>query len=179
MSRSLPAALRMSLILVASTALACTDESVTSPRPLADAPLTAKVTAAPGVYELAFFNNHLEPITEQPVLNELVLGAHVEDIAGNAAQSGSVTFEYCSLRGGPPNDISRADEAPLEACADGSASWSRLLSVSVNAAGDAYMNFGYASIPRTVGFRIRFSGRTSGIASGTSAPKNFTWTAAP
>jgi len=110
---------------------------------------------------------------------ELVLGGHVEDVAGNDAQSGSITFEYCSYKGGPPNDITRADEAPLEACANGSASWARLTSLSVNTSGNAFMNFGVVMIPRTVGFRIKFSGRKSGIESGTGLPRNFTWTAAP
>jgi hypothetical protein len=169
---------RFAVILAAGAAVACTEAPATSPSaPLADVPLLGKVTAVAGSYQLEFYSNRMTVVTSLPVMNELVLGAHVEDLAGNDAQSGSVTFEYCSLKGGPPNDITRADEAPLEACADGSASWARLLSLSVNATGDAFMNFGYASIPRTVGFRFKFNGGRSGIASGVSVPRNFTWTA--
>ena len=169
---------RFAVIFAASASAACTEAPSTSPSaPLADVPLLGKATAIAGSYQLEFYSNGRNVVTSLPVMNELILGAHVEDLAGNDARSGSVTFEYCSLKGGPPNDITRADEAPLEACADGSASWARLLSLSVNATGDAYMNFGYASIPRTVGFRIKFSSGRSGIASGVSLPRNFTWTA--
>jgi hypothetical protein len=172
---------RLSLVIAAVASLACAEAPVSAPvHALADAALHAKSTAAAGVYQLEFYNTQLQAVTSMAVGNgELVLGGHVEDVSGNDAQSGSVTFEYCSLKGGPPNDITRADEAPLEACANGSASWARLTSVAVNASGNAYMNFGVVMIPRTVGFRIKFSGRKSGIASGTSVPRNFTWVAAP
>jgi len=86
-----------------------------------------------------------------------------------------VTFQYCSLKGGPPNDINRPDEAPSAACATREASWANLTSVPVDGSGNAYMNFGFASIPRTVGFRIRYSGQRSGVSNGTSAPLDFTW----
>jgi hypothetical protein len=39
------------------------------------------------------------------------------------------------------------------------------------------MNFGIVLIPRTVGFRFTFSGKRSGIASGVSEPRDFTWVA--
>ena len=95
-----------------------------------------------------------------------------------------MTFEYCSYKGGPPNDISRADEAPKEACEQGTASWARLRSFSVDSgtcpalgAGYACMNFGIVRLPRDVGFRFRYASHGSGIDSGTSQSKNFTWTA--
>jgi len=44
---------------------------------------------------------------------ELILAAHVTDAAGNAATSGTIAFDYCSYKGLPPNDITRADQAPL------------------------------------------------------------------
>lgn len=183
MTRSLLSpARRMSLILAAGTAVACAEAPVTTPADaLAGAALQAKSTGgAQGVYQLEFYDTGLSVVTTMFVQSgELVLGGHVEDVSGNDAQSGSVTFEYCSYKGGPPNDITRADEAPLEACANGLASWARLASISVNTSGNAFMNFGVVRIPRTVGFRIRFSGRTSGIQSGTSLPRNFIWTAAP
>jgi hypothetical protein len=95
-----------------------------------------------------------------------------------------VTFEYCSYKGGPPNDINRADEAPMEACTLGTASWARLTSMSVTsgrcpglAAGYACTNFGVVRVPRDVGFRFRYASQGSGIANGTSQAKDFTWTA--
>ena len=39
------------------------------------------------------------------------------------------------------------------------------------------MNFGVVRLPRDVGFRFRYASQGSGIASGTSQSKNFTWTA--
>jgi hypothetical protein len=109
--------------------------------------------------------------------------AHVTNGAGAPAQRGSATFEYCSYKKLPPNDITRADEAPKEACEQRTASWASLGSVAVDAGtcpglgtGNACYNFGLVRIPRTVGFRFRFTGQRSGIANGTSAPLNFTWT---
>jgi hypothetical protein len=104
-----------------------------------------------------------------------VSGANVADGFGAPAQGGLVTFQYCSYKGGPPNDINRADEAPSAACATREASWANLVSVPVNASGDAYMNFGFVQIPRTVGFRFKYTGQGSGIANGVSAPSDFTW----
>ena len=140
----------------------------------------------PGVYDLSFAvwrNGILEPVTSLSVSSaELILDAHVSDSAGNPAQQGTVTFEYCSYKGGPPNDINRADEAPKEACEQGSASWARLTSVAINScptlgAGYACMNFGIVRIPRTVGFRFRYSTQGGVIASGVSPAKNFVWVA--
>ena len=113
----------------------------------------------------------------------MVLRADVS-AGGIAATQGTVIFEYCSYKKGPANDITRADEAPKEACEDGStASWARLQSVSIAdgvscwalRGGSACALFGSVRIPRTVGFRYRFSGQRSGIAGGTSEALNFTW----
>jgi hypothetical protein len=132
-----------------------------------------------GTYTLGFFDSWLRPVTSLVVGGpELILGAHVADAAGSPATRGSVTFEYCSYKGLPPNDITRADEAPSIACATGAGSWERMLSIAVNDSGNAYMNFGFVMIPRTVGFRFRYSSQNSGIASGTSAAYDFTWVAA-
>ena len=103
----------------------------------------------------------------------------MEDLSGTRAQRGSVTFQYCSLKGRPANDINRPDEAPSASCADGSASWANLGSVAVSASGNAFLNFGLVRIPRVVGFRCKYSGRGTSIASGVCAPRDFTWTAAP
>src|SRR5262245_29408411 len=77
----------------------------------------------PGLYWLTFHDNDGVEVPSLPVLNELVLKAHVTDTSGQPAQSGSVIFEYCSFRGLPTNDITRADEAPMSECAAGNARW--------------------------------------------------------
>ena len=150
---------------------------------------SAKPSAATaGVYTLTFMarlDGTLQEVTSLPVQTaELILKASVTSSTGGAAQAGTVTFEYCSYKGRPPNDISRADEAPKEACEQGTASWARLTSLSVYPGmcpplgpGYACMNFGVVRLPRDVGFRFRYSPQGSGIASGTSQSKNFTWTA--
>jgi hypothetical protein len=145
--------------------------------------------AVPGSYELSFHvlrNGILEPVSSLAVSSEeLILMAQVEDSARVPAQAGAATFEYCSFKGLPPNDITRPDEAPKEACDAGLARWARLTTVKLDAgtcpgfgAGSACMNFGIVQIPRTVGFRFRYTGQGSGIASGVSAEINFTWTPA-
>jgi hypothetical protein len=140
---------------------------------------------APGSYELSFFHSvfgGLEPVSSLPVCThsgceELILRAHVEDSSGSPAQRGLVTFQYCSLKGLPSNDISRPDEAPKAACDTRSAAWANLATFHVDDSGDAYYNFGVVLIPRTVGFRFRYS-RGSDIAKGTSAAMDFLWTPA-
>jgi hypothetical protein len=177
------------LFIAAVMAAGCAEESVTAPttspvgavRAAGSDPLQARALA--GSYQLSFVDSNLQPIATLPVCTqlsceELILQAHVDDGAGSPAQSGSVTFQYCSYKGLPPNDITRADEAPSSACADGSAMWQNLGSASVNASGNAYLDFGGVRIPRTIGFRFKYSSQHSGIASGTSAPQDFTWTAA-
>jgi hypothetical protein len=133
-----------------------------------------------GSYALGFFvsgPNGFQPVSSLPVLSqELILGAHVQSSSGAPAQSGAVAFEYCSYKGLPPNDIMRADEAPSAACASGVARWKSLpATLTVDASGNAYLNFGIVQIPRTVGFRFRYTGRGSGIANAVSAPADFTW----
>ena len=150
--------------------------------------LSAKPPAEnPGVYTLTFMasvNGSLQEVTSLPVQSaELILKASVTSSTGSAAQAGTVTFEYCSYKGRPPNDISRADEAPKEACEQGTASWARLRSLYASSEcpalelGYACLGFGVVHLPRDVGFRFRYASQGSGIASGTSQSKNFTWTA--
>jgi hypothetical protein len=152
--------------------------------------LSAKPSAAaPGVYTLTFMarvDGTLQEVTSLPVQTaELILKASVTSSTGSAAQAGTVTFEYCSYKGRPPNDITRADEAPKEACEQGTASWARLRSLYVSSVcpegepGYACLTFGVVRLPRDVGFRFRYASQRSGIASGTSQSENFTWTAAP
>src|SRR5262249_35149150 len=116
----------------------------------------------PGSYELFFLarvNGVLQEVSSLHVDDgELILKAHVADSSGQPAQSGRVTFEYCSFKGLPPNDINRPDEAPSVACEDASiASWDRLGGSPVDDAGDAFFVFGAVHIPRTVGFRFRYT----------------------
>jgi len=141
----------------------------------------------PGTYQLSFFiisNGQLVSVSSLPactsggVCEELIPGAHVEEqSSGLPAQGGTVTFQYCSYKGLPPNDITRADEAPTAACESGLATWKDLRQRSkVNESGDAFGFFGIVLIPRTVGFRFRYTGQGSGIANGVSLPRDFTWT---
>ncbi len=176
-------------LLAAASFAACASESPVAPSPLSGegGDLSAKPSAAlPGVYDLSFTvwsGGVLQPVSSLPVKSqELILKAYVTDNSGSPATKGRVTFEYCSYKGGPPNDITRPDEAPKEACEDGQATWARLDSVSVASgfcpslgAGYACLNFGIVSIPRVVGFRIRYEPQGSDIPAGTTAPENFTW----
>ena len=151
--------------------------------------ISPRVTAqgVPGTYELSFFirsQGVLVPVSSLPactpggVCEELILGAHVEEKSSQLpAQGGAVAFEYCSYKGLPPNDITRADEAPTAACDSGLATWKGLRQRSkVNESGDAFGFFGIVLIPRTVGFRFRCTGQGSGIDNGMSLPRDFIWT---
>ena len=161
--------------------VACSGESPVAPNETVEmqAALARQTsTSTSGIYQLSFFTNGLVPVTTLVVgSGELILGAHITDAAGTPVQSGSVTFQYCSLKGLPSNDINRADEAPSSECASGAASWARLTTVPVNASGDAYMDFGIVQMPRTVGFRFLYRSSGGRVARGASAPQDFTWVA--
>ena len=176
------------LAVACALAAACSGPSPVAPGESTPAggPQSARSAAAlPGVYDLsfrAFVSGGFQEVVSLPVNSELIVMAHVTDSAGRPAPGGPATFEYCSYKG-RPNDITRADEAPKEACEQGLASWARLANIVVDAGrcpgfGDGYacFNFGFARIPRDVGFRFRYSPQGSAIAAGTSAAKNFTWT---
>jgi hypothetical protein len=171
------------IVAVVGTAalVACSPEAVVAPASAtmmtASAALSARGSqVGAGTYVLSFVDNHLQPVTTLLVGGpELILAAHVADAAGNPAQRGSVSFQYCSLNGLPSNDITRADEAPSADCASGAATWTQLTSVRVDASGNAYMDFGLVRIPRTVGFRFRYLSQGSSIPNGVSAPADFTW----
>lgn len=178
-------------VLAAGAFVACSDQSPVAPGATPDGvgDLSLLSQPVPGTLELSFFKNGpsgLEPVSSLPVCivgsvcEELILGAHVE-ASGVPPQRGAVIFQYCSFKGLPPNDIERADEAPMAACESGSATWANLPpSVPVNASGDAYRDFGLVRIPRTVGFRFRYLGQGSGIANGVSTPpEDFTWDPVP
>ena len=184
----------VAVVLAGGALSGCSNHSPVAPetssRAVAGPSATAAKASVSGTYTLSFMarvDGTLQEVTSLPVLSaELILRAYVTDSSEQPAQRGTVTFEYCSFKGGPPNDITRADEAPKEACEQGTASWARLTSLSVNsgtcpllATGYACMNFGIVRIPRDVGFRFRYSPQGSSIAGGTSEAKNFTWVAAP
>ena len=178
-------------IALAVTIAACSSSSPVTPGSVstADSSLGAQGSqAVAGIYSLSFWarvEGTYQEVSSLPVLSTaLVLKADVTDIAGNPARLGAVAFEYCSYLKRPPNDITRADEAPKEACEQGLAKWARLQSVTVEfgncaalGSGSACAPFGLVRIPRTVGFRFRYAQQKGSIASGTSAARNFTWVA--
>jgi len=175
------------LITIAGSAAlqitACASDSPVSPDGLSADGSALSRQGSPvssGIYQLSFYTNGLVPVTTLVAGGgggELILGALVTDAAGAPAQGGSVTFQYCSLKGFPPNDITRADEAPSSACANGSGDWARLTTVPVDASGHAYMDFGIVMVPRTVGFRFAYTRKGGAVSSGVSAPADFTWVA--
>jgi len=177
---------RRALITIAGGAaaaiMACAGDSPVSPETLAS-PATALSRQSSqgdaGIYQLSFYTSGLVPVTTLVAGGgaELILGALVIDAAGAPAQGGSVTFQYCSLKGFPPNDITRADEAPSSACASRDGSWARLTTVPVDAVGHAYMDFGIVMLPRTIGFRFAYARKGGAVSSGVSAPVDFTWVA--
>lgn len=190
MSKRILATRLIVALLGAVTANACSGESPVTPSPAVatTVDLSAKPSAGvPGVYDLSFNvwrDGSYQNVSSMAVNSgELLLRARVTDSSGAPALRGTVTFEYCSYRGGPRNDIERADEAPKEACEQGSAAWARLTSRSISAggcpppfAGYACTSFPNVLIPRDIGFRFRYAPQGSGIPAGETAPENFTWT---
>jgi hypothetical protein len=147
------------------------------------ASLSITAQPVPGTYDLNFLNSDLESVSTLSVCTAseretLTLNAHIETSSG-PAQGGAVVFQYCSFKGLPPFDITRADEAPSAACEDGSATWANLAVEPVSESGDAYWDFGCVIIPRTVGFRYKFLGKGTGIRRGVGGPADFTWVPAP
>jgi len=149
------------LVLVIAFALAGLGTAVADP--------STTVLAAQslqGFYVISFSTTGPVPITtdnQLPVGEELVLTAHVQDSLHNPAQSGSVSFQDCSLKGIP---------APSHACVSGRGSWTHIITLPVDQNGEARVNFGFVSTPRTIGFRFRYIGQGSGIANGESNPTN-------
>jgi hypothetical protein len=145
---------------------ACSDQSPAAPDATPDGVQYATTLAQPvlGSYTLTFFFD---------AFNIITLQAHVTDDLGNPAQSGVVIFQYCSYKGFPRYDVTRIDEAPISACADGSAKWVTLATVPVNASGDAFVEVGPVNIVDVIGFRFRYVGQGSGIANYTINPVNW------
>ena len=141
-------------------------------------------TISPGVYDLSFRewrSGVLEPVSSLPAFGgPVVLFAHVEDIDGNPAQNGTVTFEYCG------------NFEPKETCDAGLARWTRLNQMSIGSCycrscgglpdfdpgpGNACLFVtGTGNIPGDDGFRFKYAGRRGGVDGGMSGAANFTWT---
>ena len=128
---------------------------------------------APGFYVISCLM--VTPSGTQPCLanneipvggTELALKAHVEDSSGNPAQRGSVNFRDCELK----NSV-----APSAACDFGPGTWSHLSQMPVDASGNAEVDVGLFSTPRTVGFQFKYLGQGSGIANGNSNSMNVSW----
>ena len=111
-------------------------------------------------------NGNQIPICSNSACDELVVKAHVEDSSGNPAESGTVIIQDCEVNNSP---------APSAACDSGSGTWSHIIQMPVDASGDSEVDYGYGRTPRTIGFRFKYFGRRSGIASGMSAPMDVTW----
>jgi hypothetical protein len=127
--------------------------------------------AATGSYVLSFLKETSTGLVAaadtEPVGTYLVLKSEVKDAFGNVAQSGSVTYEYCWSHG---------NYAPTAVCNSGAGSWRRHMTMAIDPVGQL-SGFGSCSTPRSIGFRFTFAGRSSGIASGVSEARDFTWVA--
>ncbi len=125
-------------------------------------------SAVPGLYELSFDTTGPVPITNNslPVGQELVLKAHVENSSGQPVQRGRVIFQDCELRDHP---------APFAACDSGSGTWTSIFGMSVDASGNAAVDYGFIATPSTIGFRFRYLGQGSGTANNVSQSANITW----
>jgi hypothetical protein len=97
----------------------------------------------------------------------LVLQANVRDAAGMPAKVGTVTFEYCSVKGAA---------APKASCESGAGTWKRHLSVKLDPSGfSPLVGWGACSTARSIGFRFRYAAQGSAVANGTSAARDATW----
>lgn len=158
-------------LAAAITAFACSDQSPVAP----DAgpnDLRMAVQGTPGSYVISFLKETTTGLAPtagtEPVGTYLVLKSEVRDNLGNLAESGTVTYQVCSAKG---------NYAPSATCNGGGGTWKRFFSGSVDPIG-MLVGFGSCSTPRAIGFRLTYSGgRSSGIANGVSASKDFTWAA--
>lgn len=156
-------------IAVFLSASACSEQSLVSPD-AQPANVNFAVQASAGTYAIIFLketNSGLAPAADaEPVGTYLVLKSQITDGNGNPAETGTVTYEVCSVKGG---------YAPSAACASGSGTWKRYYASSVDSVG-SLVGFGACSTPRSIGFRVSYGGKRGGIASGVSAARDFTWT---
>jgi hypothetical protein len=140
---------------------ACSEASPAGPSATsAEAPILA-ARAALGQYDLHF---------DYDV--ELVLIATVRDAGGAPAEGGTAAFQYCST-GRPRGDETDPDETSSSECANGTGSWINLGRSSVDADGQAHYVFGSISVVDVIGFRYKYTGQGSGIASFTTAGEDW------
>ena len=131
---------------------------------------TIATTAASGTYEIFFLKSTLHGLVplQDFTLNVheyLALMSEIRDSNGVRAEVGTVTYEYCEKQN---------VKMPSSECDSGSGRWTRLFSMPVDPIGSR-VAFGTCSIPRTIGFRVRYNGKASGIASGVSASRDVSW----
>lgn len=158
-------------LAAAFAVLACSDQSPVAPDAVPD-DLRMGIQGTPGSYVISFLKETSTGLASttgtEPVGTYLVLKSEVRDSFGNLAQSGTVTYQVCSAKG---------NYAPSATCNSGGGTWKRFFSGSVDPIG-MLVGFGFCSTPRAIGFRLTYSGgRSSGIANGVSASKDFTWAA--
>jgi hypothetical protein len=169
MERSHRAVLALAITFVLT---ACSDRSPVAPD-LVVAEGRAATDAIPGSYAIHFLKETrtglMAAADTEVVGTYLVLQSEIRDYAGNLAETGTVTYEYCSLNG---------NYAPSSSCTGGSGRWKRWASGPVDPAGLRY-GFGSCSTPRTIGFRVKYSSQGGAIANGISAARDFTWAAVP
>jgi hypothetical protein len=153
-----------------ASAIACAERPPVAPAvEVADAPALAARGDPAGVYTLRFLTEGSHLVVESlPVYQSMGLWAHVTDAAGQPVTRGSVTLQYCAVGNDP---------APASECAGGRGKWAYHMSITLNANGDAFGYWGYCTRPRTIGFRFKYSAKGGGVADGTSAARDFTWTA--
>jgi len=150
--------------------IACSGQSPVGPG--ADASvLRLSVQGVTGSYAISFLketSTGLQAANDvEPVGTYLVLKSEVRDPAGNLAEKGTITYQYCSAGGQP---------APTADCTSGSGRWKRWFSGATDPYGFR-VGYGACSTPRAIGFRFTYSGKNTGIANGVSAPRDFTWAA--
>src|SRR5215203_4843621 len=147
--------------------LACAGESLVVPQATSQDVRYATILAQPAdgtLYQLSVYATDFG--------TGAILDAYVLDAFSAPATSGSVVFYYCSLQGNP---------APSETCLTGGGRWRRYGSSGIIGAGP---NQGHALLTftesqpsgTTIGFRFKFSGQGSGIASAPSDNvADYTW----
>ena len=156
------------IVALSSIALGCGADRVVDPSSVVDVTkaregvVFAREATVPGSYVLSLLL----------VGPELVLRAHIPELAsGVAADGGTATFQVCLRKGG--STLQRVPLPSAQCEKGGPGNWIRQIRVPVNASGDAAMSFGIAPRVATVGFRFEYSGVRGGVASGVSLPVDF------
>ena len=181
----------IAVVLSACSLIACSSQIPAAPGPVAgpDGPAAGSQRGVPGIYDLTFIypvNGAYQEVSSLIVggINTPFLKARVTDMSGNPATTGTVTFDYCSY-GEPTNNVANPDALPKEACEQGAAMWAPLDRAKRVGDGSCYFLAGASAceglrivrIPRTLGFRFRYTQQGNNIASGTSPARDLEWTA--